>query len=240
MSFNIAALKKELAALASAPLAISEPKSHKESKKSRESKSHKKPKAPKEVSEKARNGGKFDEWNAFVLATQKDMARLAGLPPYESYQSHAAFIKAAGEKGCGRIAAMQEASRRREEATGELSFVKKRAAAAAAYIEEHPHIEEGEELTYIQRLRNRLREQTSLHTIDECEEESSRPTSPLSVSEDPLKVAGLSAPWIWKLVSGSPYFINGTTGEAFYIEEGNIGERAGVYDKETDIIDTTY
>ena len=242
----MSALKKELAALASSvPVAPLKGKA--------------KPRKVKEAKEvKSRNGGKFDEWNAFILHTQKDMARLAGLPPYDSYSSHAAFIKAAGEKGCGRIAAMKEASRRREEATGEVSVVKKRAQKAAVYIEEHPEMEEGDHLTYIQRLRNRLRgqEQEGADDVEAAPASSTAPppaassrapmpasstapTPAASPEEDALKKAELGHPWKCVIVGDSPYFIKGE--EAFYIEDdGKVGERAGAYDPILGEIDTSY
>lgn len=122
-STMIAQLKKELNALSiqyvGLPKYASNPK---------ELLSKKQTKQPK----KPRKSGKFGEWNAFVLETQKDMARLAGLPSYESYPNHKAFITAATNKGCGRVAALKEASRRREEVSGEKAFVKIRAEKWAA------------------------------------------------------------------------------------------------------------
>lgn len=125
-SAMIAQLKKELNALSIQYVGLSKyasnPKDLLAQKQSKQSIQPKKP----------RKSGKFGEWNAFVLETQKDMARLAGLPSYESYPSHKAFITAATDKGCGRVAALKEASRRREEASGEKAFVKIRAEKWAA------------------------------------------------------------------------------------------------------------
>jgi hypothetical protein len=239
--FDITVLKKELALLAGgmpAAMPASKPKPVKESKPVKEAKPS-----------KPRNAPKFDAWNAFVFETQKDMARQAGII-FESYPDRAAFIKAASAAACGRVAAMKEASRRREEATGQEAYVKKRARDAAAYIEEHPEMEVGEKLTYRQRMLNRLREQTScdeLPLVALPKAPVALPKAPVALPEPvkpltpPLASSKVTYPQFKRVtIQDVSYYIDERQGNvAFYIDEDDqIGERAGIYDKETGEIDT--
>ena len=250
MSFDLAAMKKELAALAlPSPLALASPFASP------------KPKAK-------RNAPKFDEWNAFILETQKDLARKAGIH-YESYPSHAAFIKAAGEKGCGRIVAMKEASSRREEATGKKAFVKARAEKWAAAAETRGPMDSPQ--NYRERWEKRWYEQNELE--EPLPIALPKPVAlalpkpvPLALpkpvalalpkpvalkrcpslhyeinpitneeKENALQTAGLTHPWELKLVNGCRYFIHPISKEALDIQ----GDRAGEYDEKEDIVDAT-
>ena len=227
MSIDLATLKRELAALAG-PATVAMPKASKAKASNAEAS------APK-----PRNAPKFNAWNDFVLATQKDMALVFGIV-YDSFPTHAAFIKAASEKGCGRVAAMKEASRRREEATGEEAFVKKRAKAWAAYVEANPLVEEA--TTYRQRQLNRLRTQM-LEDGDIVLPLAPAPEAPPKAPEAPEAPKAEAKPTHSLkgiTVNGCEYWLNTLTDEAFYNDSGNVGERAGLYDKETEEIDDTY
>jgi hypothetical protein len=255
MSIDLATLKRELAALAG-PATVVVPKA-----KANASKAKAKASAPK-----PRNAPKFNAWNDFVLATQKDMALVFGIV-YDSFPTHSAFIKAASEKGCGRVAAMKEASRRREEATGEEAFVKKRAKAWAAYVEANPLVEEA--TTYRQRQLNRLRTQMledgdivlpvapapkapkapkapnapkapKAPKAPEAEAPKAAPEAPPKAPEAPKAEAKPTHSLKGITVNGCEYWLNTLTDEAFYNDSGNVGERAGLYDKETEEIDDTY
>jgi len=163
----------------------------------------------KSVRPKKTQSAKFHAWNAYVLATQKDMAMEAGLPPYDSFPSHMAFIKAATAKGCGRIPAMKEASIRREEATGKRAYVKLRAEKWAASAEANPPVAEPK--TYRQRWEQRWREQNSI-TFE---------ASPSSVSIQHFNHS----------IDGITYLINPITDEAYHIgKDGELGKLAGIYD----------
>lgn len=237
MSIDLATLKRELAALAGPVPKV---------------KASDAPKAKAKASDaKPRNAPKFNAWNDFVLATQKDMAMTFGIV-YDSFPTHAAFIKAASEKGCGRVAAMKEASRRREEATGEEAFVKKRARGWAAYVEANPLFEDA--TTYRQRQLNRLRTQMLedgdivLPVAPAPEAEAPKAEAPkaseASEAEAPKAPKAPDAKPTHSLkgitVNGCEYWLNTLTDEAFYNDNGNVGERAGLYDKETEEIDDTY
>jgi hypothetical protein len=245
MSIDLATLKRELAALAGPATVVA-----KASKASKAATPKAKASAPK-----PRNAPKFNAWNDFVLATQKDMALVFGIV-YASFPTHTAFIKAASEKGCGRVAAMKEASRRREEATGEEAFVKKRAKAWAAYVEANPLVEEA--TTYRQRQLNRLRTQmiedgdivlpvAPLEAPKEAPKAAPKPVpeAPKAApKEAPKAPEALEAKPTHSLkgitVNGCEYWLNTLTDEAFYNDSGDVGERAGLYDKETEEIDDTY
>jgi hypothetical protein len=164
---------------------------------------------PSPIRPKKKQSAKFHAWNAYVLSTQKDMAIEAGLPPYESFPTHMAFIKAATAKGCGRIPAMKEASIRREEATGKRAYVKLRAEKWAASAEANPPVSEPK--TYRQRWEQRWRQQNAI-TFEEI------PTSVI-------------IPHFTHEVDGIRYLINPITDEAYHLgEEGELGELAGIYD----------
>jgi len=232
MSIDLATLKKELAALAPTEAPRGKTKASNEA--------------------KPRNAPKFNAWNDFVLATQKDMALAFGIV-YDSFPSHAAFIKAASEKGCGRVAAMKEASRRREEATGEEAFVKKRAKAWAAYVEANPSIEEA--TTYRQRQLNRMRIQmiedgdipapvapapaaTPAPKPEAPKPEAPKPEAPKPEAPKAVQYPGLQL----MTINDINYFINSVTDDAFYLceEDGTVGERAGLYNKDKGEVEPTY
>jgi hypothetical protein len=199
------------------------------------------------------------------LETQKDLARKAGIH-YESYPTHAAFIKAAGEKGCGRIVAMKEASSRREEATGKKAFVKARAEKWAVAAETRGHIDSPQ--NYRERWENRWHEQNELEEpLAAPKPVAPKPVAPKPVAPKlvapklvaPKPVALKSSPSLHlELITNEenksalqmaglshPWELKLVNGSRYFIhpiskEALNIqGGRAGEYDEKEDVIDAT-
>jgi len=170
-----------------------------------------KTKKTKEVKEvkEAKNSTGPSEWNIFVRATWLEMAASAGVLMGEGANAEKEFKAAAKEAGASYQAAMKEASRRRD-GTDKSKAEKPKADKSAKA--DKPKVE---------------KPKVEKPKVEKPKEEKA--------IADVFADLGMCI----KVIDEKKYLVC-DDGEAFNLtEDGNMGERAGRYDADTDTIDET-